>query len=208
VGRQERPVRRRLIAGDGPARRGLVAGDPCLGLHAFGALTQKIHGQRGPPAIGDLEDVIISNGIGELVSYLVQHGKNVDAGLSTATHFRGNRMSILSPKMEEKFVRFSLPYDEYLENMEHLKSFSFDFVLCGPDWKKALKDIIKNTDPHKDIIYQPHPQSRYSTGNKLQESQGCIDAYKEKYKGKVKDLDNISMWSSTKEKEEQGKTSS
>lgn len=138
--------------------------------------------------IEGFEDSIVSNGIGEFAAYLLQYGKNVHLGLSTASFFRGDRLNLLTPKMRDKFVRFDLPYDEYMESMQYLKSFSFDFLLCGPDYLKAVSEVTK--DKHKDIIYIPHPASRHSTGDKYSEVEQIVECYRKTHKGKEIDLDN------------------
>ena len=141
--------------------------------------------------IEGFEDSVVSNSIGELATYLLRYGKNVHLGLSTACFFRGDRLSLLTPKMRDKFVPFSLPYDEYMESMQYLKSFSFDFLLCGPDYLKAVSEVIK--DKHKDIIYIPHPISRHSMGDKYAEAEQIIECYREIHKGKRIDSDGLTV---------------
>lgn len=157
-------------------------------LHDLNCWIDEAHHLKNAEVEG-FEDAVISNGIGELVSYLFRYGKNVHIGLATASFFRGDRLGLLTPKMEEKFVRFDLPYDEYLETMQYLKSFSFDFILCGPDYHKAIDKILKQRKG-KDIIYIPHPISRHSTGNKYDEVEKIITHYQKRHKGKEIDLDN------------------
>ncbi len=135
-------------------------------------------------------DSAVSNKIGELVNHLVRYSesKNIHVGLATASFFRGDRFSVLTSAMQERFIRFNLPYDEHLESMEYLKTFSFDFVLCGPDYVKAIRNIIK--DNRKDIIHIPHPVSRHSTGDKYSEVKKIIACYQKEHKGKEIELDN------------------
>lgn len=129
-------------------------------------------------AIENFEGVI-SNGLGELVRYFVTNSdRNLQLGLTTATFFRGDRGSLLTDDMEGKFKRFDLPYDEYMESMTHLKSFSFDFLIVGHDYATGIETILKDREG-KDIIYIPHPTSRYSTGDKLKESRSIIAKYHE-----------------------------
>ncbi len=139
-------------------------------------------------AMEDIEGEVISNGIGELVKHLLDVPKNsVQLGLTTASFFRGDRCSLLTPLMEERFERFNLPYDEYLASMEHLKSFSFDFLLCGHEYTKAIGALMK-TRKGKDIIYVPHPKSRHSTGNKYGEVQDIFSEYQKAFGGELVDL--------------------
>lgn len=120
---------------------------------------------------------VFNNSLGALVSYIVnQENNNIQLGLTTASFFRGDRCSLLTQSMELKFERFNLPYDEYLKTMKYLKSFSVDFLLCGPQYHKAIELLIKERKA-KDIIYIPHPVSGCSSGNKTQEVAQIIEGY-------------------------------
>lgn len=135
----------------------------------------------------DIEEEVISNGIGELVQHLlIFAGDSIQLGLTTASFFRGDRCSLLTPSMESQFKRFNLPYDEYLQSMEHLKSFSFDFLLCGHEYTNAIGTLVKSRKG-KDIIYIPHPRSRHSTGKKLDEVQSIITEYQKVFGGELID---------------------
>lgn len=138
----------------------------------------------------DIEGEVISNGIGELVKHLLHLPQNsIQLGLTTASFFRGDRCSLLTSSMEEQFGRFNLPYDEYLATMEHLRSFSFDFLLCGHEYTNAIGVLMK-TRKGKDIIYVPHPKSRHSTGNKYGEVQDIFSEYQKAFGGELADLPN------------------
>lgn len=122
-------------------------------------------------------DGTINNGLGELVSYLSREAhSDVQIGLTTASFFRGDRASLLTESMESQFTRFKLPYDEYFRSMKYLKSFSYDFLLCGPDYIKGIERVLQEREG-KDIIYIPHPVSQYSTGNKHQEVSRIVGTY-------------------------------
>lgn len=128
-------------------------------------------------ALADFDDIVISNGIGELVLHCLNaQSSNIQMGLTTASFFRGDRTSLLTETMELKFKRFNLPYDEYLKSMRYLKSFSFDFLSSGHNYVKAIKTLIQ-LRRGKDIIYIPHPVSQYSTGDKHKEVNDIISAY-------------------------------
>ena len=127
----------------------------------------------------------ISNGIGEVVEYLANNSDlSSQVGLTTATYFRGDRQPVLTEVLKEKFKKYELPYDTYLEGMEHLESFSYDFVLCGPDYTDGVKKIIQ-TRRGKDIVYIPHPISNHSTGNKRKEVDSIIASYQDVYGGEL-----------------------
>lgn len=128
-------------------------------------------------AIDGLDGAILNNGLGELTSYaLTSQEDNIEIGLTTASFYRGDRYSLLTPDMESKFKRHNLPYDKYLKSMTHLKSFNIDFLLCGPDYVKAIELILRQRQG-KDIIYIPHPVSRHSTGDKHTEVNNIIAVY-------------------------------
>jgi hypothetical protein len=134
--------------------------------------------------IKDVDDAVLSNSIGEFITHLLKSKTN-HIGLATASFFRGDRCSLITEKQEKEFIRFNLPYDEYLKTMRHLKSFSFNFVLCGADWTKAFEEIT--SDRKKDIVYIPHPISNYSTGDKYKEAEDIILSYRKEHGGKRHD---------------------
>ena len=136
-------------------------------------------------AIEDFEGAVISNGLGELVAYFLNgYGKNMQLGLTTASFFRGDRGSLLTDEMELKFQRFNLPYDQYLQSMTHLKSFSFDFLITNYDYINAIHQLVQSRKG-KDIIYIPHPVSRYSTGDKIKEADSIVDKYSNIHGGTI-----------------------
>lgn len=127
--------------------------------------------------IEGFENAVISNSIGEVVAYFLDnHNRKLQLGLTTASFFRGDRTTLLTSTMEQRFVRYNLSYDKYLQSMTYLKSFSFDFLVNGNNYVTAIKMIISNRNG-KDIIYIPHPVSQHSTGNKLKEVENIINCY-------------------------------
>lgn len=140
-------------------------------------------------AMEDLQGPVISNGIGELVTFLLDTKMHIQMGLTTASFFRGDRCSLLTDTMEERFVRFNLPYDEYLQSMKHLESFSFDFLLCGHEYTKAIGNLAQQRKG-KDIIYVPHPTSRHSTGDKYKEVKALFAEYQKVHGGEVVDIED------------------
>lgn len=126
-------------------------------------------------AVKDLEGPVINNELGKLVEYIMNNPQ-IKLGLTTASFFRGDRCSLLTETMEKQFQRYHLPYDKYLKSMKYLRSFSYDFLMCGYDYTKGIETIIKERKG-KDIIYIPHAVSRYSTGNKSKEVSDIINKY-------------------------------
>jgi superfamily II DNA or RNA helicase len=86
-----------------------------------------------------------TNALGKVISTLVNlEHKNAQIGLTTATEFRGDRFPLLTDLIKPKFEhsRFHLPYDEHLASMKYLKSFSYNFLLCGQDYIKAIGNLL------------------------------------------------------------------
>jgi superfamily II DNA or RNA helicase len=126
-----------------------------------------------------------SNGIGALVTELLARvDEGVQVGLTTATFFRGDRDSLITQDNEKLFKRVNLPYDQYLKTMKHLRSFSFDFLICGQDYMKAIDVLIKKRSG-KDVIYIPKPKSRYSQGCKYKEVSEIVAIYQNRYEGQI-----------------------
>jgi superfamily II DNA or RNA helicase len=121
--------------------------------------------------MANIEDEAISNGIGELTKHLLDESKkNVHVGLATASFFRGDRCTLLTDAMTERFVRFNLPYDVYLSGMEHLKSFSFSFVMGDSDYMRSIEKLLPtHVVGRKSIIHFPHPMHRHARGDKHQD---------------------------------------
>ncbi|WP_280524241.1 DEAD/DEAH box helicase [Legionella cincinnatiensis] len=127
-----------------------------------------------------LSPINTSNALGKLVSYLFHSSSsNNQIGLATATYFRGDQRNLIPNEMEKEFKRYNLPYDRYLETMTHLRSFNFDFIICGQDYTNAIEGLVK--ERKKDIVYIPRPNSLCSTGNKHQEVKNIISQYQGMY---------------------------
>ena len=125
------------------------------------------------------------NSIGFLINDLIKkEDLRVQLGLTTATFFRGDRHCLISQDIEALFIRYNLPFDQYLQSMKYLKSFKFDFIICGKDYTKALKMTLDQRKA-KDIIYIPKPKSRHSKGCKYSEVNEIVDIYQAKDKSKV-----------------------
>lgn len=140
-------------------------------------------------AVAEFSGSVISNSIGEIVATLLNKPfANVQLGLTTASFFRGDRCTLLTEDMEQKFSRFNLPYDEYLKSMNNLESLSYNFLICGPDYSKAIESIAQERKG-KDIIYVPHPVSKSSTGDKYKETDNIIERY-ENIHGKRKNQED------------------
>lgn len=131
---------------------------------------------------------VASNGIGGIVAHAVKPTSGMKLGLATATFFRGDRCTLVTDQMAPLFKRFNLTFDEHLGDMKHLRSFSYKFLMCGPDYPKALPNIFCE-HKGKSIVFIPQPNSKHSTGCKYEEVDAIIDAFKKAYGGRRKDDD-------------------
>ena len=117
----------------------------------------------------------LTNKIGTVVKYALHNRSHgIQLGLTTATFFRGDRNDIIPAKHMGEFTRYNLPYDEFLKSMEHMKSFSYDFWLCGSSFGDAVRKVFKDA-VGKTIVYIPPVQSSFSTGDKHND---VIEIYK------------------------------
>ena len=118
-------------------------------------------------AAGEIE---IANKLGDLVRYClkISDKKNISLGFTTATYFRGDRCPIIPDEHAKSFKRFNLPYDEYLETMKNLTSYSFDFVLFGNAFEHAVRERF-GKEIKKTIVYIPPVGSSYSSGDKYKD---------------------------------------
>lgn len=113
-----------------------------------------------------VEDQIISNSLGAVVTHAIQNpDKNIHIGLSTATFFRGDRLSIIPSQYSQLFDRFDLPYDEFLKTCKYLRHFKYDFVFYQHSYKEALDELFKD-GTGKSIVYIPSVGGRYTVGDK------------------------------------------
>jgi len=97
----------------------------------------------------------ITNQIGALVQ-AINGNQNCFICLTTATPFRGDRNSIIPKEQMKTFDVHFLPLDKHWEeNLQYIKSFTFDFVIYKMDGLfEGIKNIIKNKK--KTIIFCPY----------------------------------------------------
>lgn len=112
--------------------------------------------------VADSQDTV-SNAIGALIKYCIAHDNHV--GLATATYQRGDLHHILSEAMQESFVRVSIPYDVYFNEIQPVAAFEFN-VIAG-DTLTALGSIFKTRRPT--ILYLAKRNSRYAGSCKYKE---------------------------------------
>jgi len=86
--------------------------------------------------------------------------------LVTATFFRGDKLSILTEDESERFGRSFLPFDQHWEqNIQYMKSYSFDFVVYKHEPWKEIRTILKK-HKRKTIIYCPAMNEKLANGCK------------------------------------------
>lgn len=132
-------------------------------------------------ALSEASDAVVSNGIGSLVHFILnQPGADIHLGLTTATPIRGDRYTLLTSDMIERFQRFDLPFDRYLDSCKYLRSFSYQFMVCNRDYISGIGTLLRQRKG-RDFIYIPHTISRYSLGDKRMETQRIIEEYAKLY---------------------------
>lgn len=116
------------------------------------------------------EDTV--NGIGYFVKSVLD-ASEVRLTLVTATFFRGDRLSVLPDGIEQKFVRYNLPYDQYLKQLKYLRSIRFNVILYDDTPAAALRrELRANMDktvefPVKSVVYIPNKATTYYSDNKI-----------------------------------------
>ena len=130
-----------------------------------------------------------SNRIGEVVEKLSH--KN-DIVLVTATFFRGDKQQIISAELASKFSKYSLPLDVWINQMQHFKNFSYDFVF-GSDTDKTTNylssvknciDSLFSSNHKKIIIYIPNRMNKMKTDCKKNEVRSIVEMLASKFSAK------------------------
>jgi superfamily II DNA or RNA helicase len=132
-------------------------------------------------ALSEASNQVVSNGIGNLVHFFLTHPEmNINIGLTTATPIRGDRYTLLTPDMKAQFERYDLAFDRYLNSCRYLRSFSYNFMVCGRDYVSGIGEILRQ-EKARDFIYIPHTNSQHSLGDKHTETQGIVKEYEKIY---------------------------
>lgn len=111
------------------------------------------------------------NELSQVVDYSFKNNNN-EIILVSATMFRGDKKGLISNEMISQAINYKLPFDIYMGEMNHLKSFSYDFVINTGDYTNDISKTIKNLfndNLKKLFIYVPHTTHFMSTGNKTRE---------------------------------------
>ncbi len=102
-------------------------------------------------------DVDAKNRLGHAVSHLLSLG--VPIWLATAFFFRGDKTDILEKDQLARFQRVFIPLDKHLGEMQHTKSYTYDFVAYKQTVFPEVEALIAKSQPPT-LIYCPpsgHP---------------------------------------------------
>lgn len=135
------------------------------------------------------DEVYNMNSLGQVVDYSFRNKNEII--LVSATMFRGDQKGLVSDELLKDAVKYNLPFDKYMEEMKHLKSFSYDFIIDTNEYTTDISKCINNLfldDLKKLFIYIPHPKSYMSSGNKIREIQDILEQLKNNLNG-----DNITL---------------
>ncbi len=103
-----------------------------------------------------------SNQLGRAMLRL--HERNNRIVLVTATFFRSDKQSLVPAAIEDSFERYNLPLDRWMPQMNHLRSFSYDY-LFGRMEDGYLEEMdlavgrLWDDGYRKLILYIPHRQT-------------------------------------------------
>jgi vacuolar-type H+-ATPase subunit F/Vma7 len=136
------------------------------------------------------DEVYNMNSLGQVVDYSFRNNNEII--LVSATMFRGDQKGLVSDELLKDAIKYNLPFDKYMEEMKHLKSFSYDFIIDTNDYTEDISKCIKNLfdeNLKKLFIYIPHPKSYMSSGNKIKEIQDILEQLKNNLNGDKITLD-------------------
>jgi len=116
----------------------------------------------------NIEDRIFENEMGKIVARFLDNEKSdVRLLLTTATYFRGDKMAIIPHRHMAKFVKYLVPYDEYLCTCKHLRNLGMDFIEYNDNnYGSALKWLFSTKGIGKVIVYIPSVGSKSSVSKK------------------------------------------
>ncbi|MEZ5943930.1 MAG: DEAD/DEAH box helicase family protein [Planctomycetaceae bacterium] len=96
------------------------------------------------------------NVLGEQVVRLLDIGAaGLKMWLATAYFFRGDHLPIISETHLAEFTRVHVPFDEYWRILNHIKSYTYDFVVYKGTVFKELKHLLQIDPKPPTIIYCP-----------------------------------------------------
>ena len=114
------------------------------------------------------------NVMGEFSSFII-NGKNNKLSMATATFYRGSNIPVFAKDLMDKFTIFCLPFDKYLEGMQYLRSFSYNFIFYS-DPVETIKEIYAD-GIGKSAIYIPGVTSNCRFDEKTAEVKTIFDIF-------------------------------
>lgn len=129
-----------------------------------------VNGVYTPEELNDMDpkerEVVLDcqRRLGNVVSELVEAGEDVRVTLASATMFRGDSSTLLSPATEQQFTSFTLTMGEYLPTTG-IQDYLFEFVM----WKNEsdmVDRLVANIAAEKDeyhIVNNPGRTQGYRT---------------------------------------------
>ncbi len=127
----------------------------------------------------------ISNAIGALVKYCLEHGNHI--GLATATYTRHDRCHIIPETMAKKFVHEYVPYDEYMREVGPVKTFEFN-IICG-SLREALDKLFKKM--RRTILYLAKRNSSFAGPCKYTEVKSILKQISKRFGKPIKRTDTL-----------------
>jgi superfamily II DNA or RNA helicase len=105
-----------------------------------------------------------ANDLGRFTKYVYDNPEqNIQIMAITATMFRTNKSAIIPNQYKENFERYNLAYDRYLKTCKHLRTISYDFLLCKNTYEDALWSCFKAGVP-KTFVFLPFPGGQFTLG--------------------------------------------
>lgn len=115
----------------------------------------------------------ITNRLGSMLHNMMARDNRI--GMSTASFFRSDMLSIIPEEKRDLFDFHSYGYDQYFSSMRNIKKINIKLAYYDTDFCNTVVALLKN-DPKKTIVYLPHPQTKFSTKDKCQESEKILRA--------------------------------
>lgn len=122
-------------------------------------------------------DSTSANKIGNLI-YKIMSGRDPSTSvwLTTATFFRGDKGIIISEDVMNQFGRYFLPLDEHWrDNIKHIESFEFNFVMYKDDIIEDAMAVFKH-HKRKTIVFCPYTGPLLEGRSKLEFRDNLIAA--------------------------------
>ena len=88
------------------------------------------------------DEVYNMNSLGQVVDYSFRNNNEII--LVSATMFRGDQKGLVSDELLKDAIKYNLPFDKYMEEMKHLKSFSYDFIIDTNEYTEDISKCINN----------------------------------------------------------------